>query len=101
MPRYISTAVVQDVSLTGETLEMDWSHSPQASRQHYTTSLNMEFIGEKQKRTTEKHMAPRSGSGRQRNWLHLETVGEVGSGPESLGSHVGGLCPRRGDEGFD
>ena len=25
-----------------ETLEMDWSHSLQASRQHYTTSLNLE-----------------------------------------------------------
>ena len=29
--------------------EMDWSHSPQASRQHYTTSLNLESRGEKEK----------------------------------------------------
>ena len=35
-------------------LEMDWSHSPQASRQHYTTSFNLEPRGEKKKSTTEK-----------------------------------------------
>ena len=34
----------------------------------------------KSKRTTEKHVAPRSGSRCQRNW----TVGEIGSGPECL-----------------
>ena len=31
-------------------LEMDWSHSLQASRQHYITSLNLEPRGEKEKR---------------------------------------------------
>ena len=36
-----------------ETLEMDWSHSPQAIRQHYTaTSLNLEPRSEEEKRTT-------------------------------------------------
>ena len=29
-----------------------------------------------------KHMVPRSGSRRQRNRLHLETVGDIGSGPD-------------------
>ena len=48
------------------------------------SSLNSEYRGEKKKRTTEKHTAPRSGSRRQRNWIHLETVGEIGSGPECL-----------------
>ena len=32
-----------------ETLEMDWSHSPQTNQQHYTTSLNLESRGEKEK----------------------------------------------------
>ena len=38
-----------------ETLE-NWSHSPQASRQHYTISVNLEPRGEKEKRTTEKYV---------------------------------------------
>ena len=65
---------------------MDWSHSPQASQQHYTTNLNVESEVETEKSTTEKHMAPRSGSRRQRNLLHLETVGEIGSGPSAEGA---------------
>ena len=55
-----------------------------ASRQHYTTSLNLETRGEKEKKMTEEHLAPRSRSRRQRNWLHLETVGEIDSGQECL-----------------
>ena len=35
-----------------EKLEMDWSYSPHTSRQHYTTNLNLESRGEKEKRTT-------------------------------------------------
>ena len=45
-----------------ETMAMDWSHSLQAIRQHCMTSLNLESRGEKEKRTIEKHLAPRSGS---------------------------------------
>ena len=67
-----------------EALEMDWPYSPQASRQHYTTSLNQESCWKKEKRTTEKRIAPRSGSRRQRNWIQLETHRGIGSGPESL-----------------
>ena len=64
-------------------LEMDWSHHPQTSREHYTTSLILESRG-KGKETTEKHVAPNSGSRRQRNWIYLETAGEIGSGPVCL-----------------
>ena len=32
-----------------ETMEMDWSNSPQASRQHSTTSLNLKPRGQKAK----------------------------------------------------
>ena len=39
-----------------ETREMDWSHSSQAIRQRYTTSLNLEPTGEKDKRPTVKNM---------------------------------------------
>ena len=76
---------MSDAGRTGdptETMEMDWSHSPQAGRQHYTTRLNLEPIGEKEKRATEKDVAPRSGSRRQRKRIQLDTIGEVGSGPE-------------------
>ena len=31
-----------------ETLEMDWAHSPQTIRHHYTTSLKLESRGEKE-----------------------------------------------------
>ena len=65
-------------------LDMDWSNSPQASRQHYTTILNMLPKGDKEKMATEKYVAPRSGSSRQRNWIQLEIIGEIGSGPEYL-----------------
>ena len=50
------------------TLEMDWSHCPQVSRQDYMTSVNLEPRGEKEKRTTEKHAALRSGSRRRGKW---------------------------------
>ena len=65
-------AHVSDAGGTGdptETMEIDWSHSQQASRQHCTTSLNLESRGEREKRTTEKHVASRPGSRRQRNWV--------------------------------
>ena len=32
-----------------DTMEMDWSPSPQASRQHHTTSLNLESRGENER----------------------------------------------------
>ena len=43
---------MSDVGETGdptESLEMDWSHLLEASRQHYTTSLTMEPRGENEK----------------------------------------------------
>ena len=46
-------------------------------------------------------MVPRLGSRRQRNWLHLETVGEVGSGPECLEESCWRPMPQRGREGLD
>ena len=61
-----------DAGGTGDptkTQEMDCSHSPQTSRLHYTTSLNLESRGEKEKRATEKHLAQRSGTRHQRNWI--------------------------------
>ena len=39
-----------------EMQEMDWSYPPQDSRQHYTTSLNLEFRMKNEKWTTEKHV---------------------------------------------
>ena len=39
-----------------ETLEMDRSHAPLANRQHYTTNLNLDPIGEEEKRTTENYV---------------------------------------------
>ena len=48
---------LSDAGRTGdmtETLEMDWSYSPQTSRRHYATSLNLESRDEKEKRATEK-----------------------------------------------
>ena len=82
-------------------VEMDWSHFPQASRQHYMTSLNLESRGKGRR-------------GRQRNtlhrdleagfketgytWRHLERFAQDRS---AWRSHVGGLCLRIGDEGFD
>ena len=43
---------MSDAGETGaptEAMEMDWSHSPQASEQHNATSLNLESRGEKKK----------------------------------------------------
>ena len=90
---------LSDVRGTGdptETLDMDWLHSPQASRQHYKTSLNLESRGEKEKRTTEKHMVPQSASRRQINWLHLDAVGEIGSGPDWLAVSCWRPMPQEG-----
>ena len=85
-----------------ETLKMDWSYSPQVSRQHYMTSLNLESGGEKKKRTTENHMVPPSGSRRQRNWIHLETVGENEPGQECLEESCWRSIPqKRANERFD
>ena len=60
-----------------ETLEMDWSYSPQTSQQHYTTSLNRESRWEKEKRTTKKHLVPRSESRRQRDLRRTGVSGIV------------------------
>ena len=78
------------------TLGMDWSHSPWAGRRHYTTSLNLEPRGEKETRTTEKHVAPRSGSRRQRNWIQRGTIGEIGPGPECLAESCWRPVPHEG-----
>ena len=82
----------------GETMEMDWSHFPQASRQHYTTSLSLESTGERK-------------IGRPRNtWRHDQDadVKETGYSCRQLDNLsqdwnpwrnvVGTLCPRSGDE---
>ena len=79
-----------------ETPDMDWSHFPQASRQHYTTRLNEEYRREKKKRMTEWRMAPQSGRRRQRNWIDLETVGEIGSEPERLKESCCWPMPQKG-----
>ena len=79
-----------DVGGTGdlaETLKMDWSHSPQASRQRYTTSLNLESRGGKGKeddletlgaaiwkQTSEKLVKPGDG---WRGWLKTGGPGGV------------------------
>ena len=63
-----------------ETLEMDGSHSLQASRQYYTTILNVESRGEKEKRATRKYVEAdvnEMGHG----WRQF---GEIGSGLECL-----------------
>ena len=83
-----------------KTMQMDCSHSPQASRQYYTTSLNLE--------SREKTKI-----GRPRNtWCRdLEAdVNETGDIRRQLArlaqhrsawrSHVGGVCHRRDDEGL-
>ena len=87
-----------------ETVEMDWSHSPQVSRQLFMTNPNLDSAAEKEKRTTEKQLAPRShleADVNETSWLHLETVGEIGSGSECLEESCWRPRPRRGDEGFD
>ena len=59
----VVAAHMSDAGRTGdrtEMLDMDWSHSLQANRQHYTTSLNLEYRRETEKMTTEKHLAPQS-----------------------------------------
>ena len=94
---------MSDASGTGdptETLEMDWSHSLQVSRQQYTTSLNLESNGKKEKRATKIHMARRSGSRCQRNRMHLE-IEILAQDHSAWQTHVGDLCPRRGDKDFD
>ena len=48
----------------------------------YTTSLNLEPRGRKEKRTTEKHTAPRFGSTRQGNRVQMEAIVGICSGPE-------------------
>ena len=80
---------------------MDWSHSPQASRQHYMASLNLESR-EKRKGSRLKNMwlsdleADVKETGY--NWRQLERLAPARS---ALRSHVGGLWPRNGDESFD
>ena len=40
-------------------MEMDWTHSPQASLQHHQTGTHMESSGEKVKRSATQHLASR------------------------------------------
>ena len=75
---------MSDAGVTGDltvTLDMDWS---QASRQHYTISLNLKPRGEKERSTTKKRVASRYWNRRQRNWIRLETCGKISSEPECL-----------------
>ena len=67
-----------------EALEMDWSHSPQASQQHYTTRLNLKPRGEKEMRTTEKTCGAMICKQTSRDWRQWERL-----------NHVGGLCLSR------
>ena len=62
---------------------MDWSHYPQASRQHYTTSLNLESRREKEKEDDREIRGAAIKRG-QRNGKQLETIGETGCGPADL-----------------
>ena len=80
-----------------ETLEMDSSHYPEASRQHYTTGLSLEPPRGTEKRSMEKYMVPRSGSRCQRNRVQLGTIVGVGSGGIMLAAY----SPKSGDGGFD
>ena len=76
-----------------EMLEMDWSHSPRACRQHYTTSLNLESRVEKKigrlrntwRRYLEADVKETGYTGRQFERLAQDRSAWM--------SHVGGLCP--------
>ena len=71
------------------------------SRQHHTTSLNMESRREKEKRTTENTWRHDLGAHAKETgytWRQLERSAQDRSARRN---HVGGSCPRRGDEGFD
>ena len=56
---------------TGDPLEMDWPHYPQASQQHCTTSLNLEPSGERK-----RGVAPRSGK-KWKDWLNTGMPGGI------------------------
>ena len=71
---------------------MDWSHSTQARWQYYTTSLNLEPRG---KRNRGRWRKTRQCD--QRNGIEMGTVGETGSGLECLAESCCGLRPRRND----
>ena len=65
-----------------DTMVMDWSHSLQGSRQHYTTSLNLESIWEKKIKEgdRETHIAAIW----KQTSKKLDTVVETSSRPECL-----------------
>ena len=52
------------------------------------TCLNLEPRAEKEKRPTEKHVTPQSGSKCQGNGIQLETIGDISLGPECRGSTI-------------
>ena len=82
-------------------MEADWSHSPQASRQHYMTNLNLESRGENRRgrpRNTWRCDLEADVKETGYTWRQLERLAQDQS---TWRIHVGGLYPRRGDEGFD
>ena len=70
-----------DAGRTGdptETLEMDWSHSPQVSRQHYTKSLDLEKRGRlRNARRRDLETDVKEAGDSWRDWLGTGISGEI------------------------